>query len=370
MDAERAAWLRLVLSTGLGRRRARRLLAAFGSARAVLQADTPAIEAVAGAAAAEALRQPPADWPRAADDAARWLAADSRRSLVLLGEADYPALLLQTADPPLLLFTEGRRDLLQARSVAIVGSRQATPGGRETAREFAGALSGAGWTVVSGLAEGIDGAAHEGALDRPGSTVAVVGTGLDLVYPPQHSGLARRIAEQGVVISEYVLGTPPRAEHFPARNRLIAGLARGTVVVEAALRSGSLITARLAAEMGRDVFAVPGSIRARSAEGCHALLRDGAVLATSADDVLAELQGLGATRTTPAAADDVEPTPAEASDGDPLLAALGHDPVTLDALVARTGEAAGRLSVRLLELELEGRVARLPGGLFQRQDRA
>lgn len=355
---ELAAWLRLLGTPQIGAVTARRLLAAFGDPRALFDAGPSAWAEVAGDATAAALRQPPDLLPALADATWRWLDAASAEPHHLLTLADpaYPAALLQTADPPLLLYAIGRVDLLQAPSIAVVGSRNPTPQGAENARAFAAAFSRAGLTVVSGLALGIDGAAHEGALSGPGSTIAVVGTGLDRVYPKRHLGLARRIAAEGLLVSEYPLGTPPLAGNFPRRNRLIAGLTRGTLVVEAALQSGSLITARLAVEAGRDVFAIPGSIHAPQARGCHALIKQGAKLVDAAADVLEELRVAPA----PAAA---APAPRPA---DPLLEALGHDPVTLDALSARLGESPAALSVRLLELELSGDVARLPGQLFQR----
>jgi DNA processing protein len=249
------------------------------------------------------------------------------------------------------------------RAVAIVGSRNPTPQGLLNARAFARALAEAGVTVVSGLALGIDGAAHQGALDGAAAdalaTIAVVGTGLDRVYPKRHLELAHRIAERGMILSEYPLGTPPLPGNFPRRNRLIAALGQGTLVVEAALESGSLITARLAAEQGREVFAIPGSIHSPQSRGCHALLRQGAKLVESAQDVLEDLRFVLPSAPAPALAE-------EAEGEDPLLHALGFDPVGLDALIARTGIPAPLLQAQLLELELAGRVARLPGGLFQR----
>jgi DNA processing protein len=259
---------------------------------------------------------------------------------------------------------QGGAEFLSRRSLAIVGSRNASAQGVDNARAFAAHLSRQGWTIVSGLAFGIDGAAHEGGLQGPGSTVAVVGTGLDRVYPARHRALAHRIAEAGVLVSEFAPGTPPLASNFPMRNRIIAGLARGTLVVEAALQSGSLITARQAADYGREVFAVPGSIHSPLSRGCHALIRQGAKLVESAEDILVELQGHAAV------AEDGTAEPAPAGRSDPVLQALGHDPATLDALCARTGWSAQALSARLLELELEDRVARLPGGLYQRRSRA
>ena len=252
-------------------------------------------------------------------------------------------------------------ELLQRPAIAIVGSRNPTAQGRDNAKAFATALSGAGLTIVSGLALGVDGAAHEGALDGPGSTIAVVGTGLDRVYPRAHHTLAHRIAREGLMLSEYALGMPPLAANFPLRNRIIAGVSQGVLVVEAALQSGSLITARLAAEAGREVFAIPGSIHAPQSRGCHALIKQGAKLVDSAQDIQEELQfGHQGPGETP------QPPTAERGQGDPLLEAMGYDPVSLDALVARTGSPPHELNARLLDLELSGRVARLPGQLFQR----
>ena len=245
--------------------------------------------------------------------------------------------------------------------MAIVGSRQPTPAGRENAQRIARQLSLHGVTVVSGLAAGVDGAAHEGALEGPGGTIAVVGTGLDEVYPPRHAGLAHRIVEHGLLLSEFPLGTPPLPQHFPMRNRIIAGLTRATLVVEAALRSGSLITARQAVEAGREVFALPGSVNSAQSRGCHALIKQGATLVEGAEDILTELQALPQPVIAPAAAPMPEPVAESA-----LLQALGHDPATLDALLARTGLPVSQLNAQLLELELAGAVARLPGGLFQR----
>ncbi len=280
-----------------------------------------------------------------------------------MGDPDYPPLLLQTADPPLLLYVQGAPALLAAPSVAVVGSRNPTAQGADNARAFAAALSAQGLVVVSGLALGIDGAAHAGALEGGVGTLAVVGTGLDRVYPARHRELAHRIAaagERGALVSEYAPGTPALPAHFPQRNRIIAGLTLGTLVVEAALRSGSLITARLAAEAGRDVFAVPGSIHAPQSRGCHALIQQGAQLVQSAADIIDALHLARASSRPP------ESAPASAGAGDPILEALGHDPVTLDALIARTGWPAHELAARLLELELKGLAARLPGGLYQR----
>lgn len=359
---ELAAWLRLLETPDVGRATARRLLAAFGSPQAVLRAGIAARTAVAGGAAAKALAEPAAGHAALLKDTLTWLGADGGppRHIVTLGDPDYPAMLLETADPPLLLYAAGRIELLRADSLAIVGSRHATPQGRENAGAFAAQLGNAGLTIVSGLALGIDGAAHAGAVDTTGGTVAVVGTGLDQVYPRRHAELAGRIAEHGLIVGEYALGTPPLPPHFPQRNRIIAGLTRGTLVVEANLQSGSLITARLAVEAGREVFAIPGSIHAPQSRGCHALIKQGAKLVETAQDVLEELGMSSAAPPMPA--DDAAKEP-------PLLEAMGHDPIGLDELVARTGWSAAELNARLLDLELAGRVARLPGQRFQRLGR-
>jgi DNA processing protein len=363
-DDDLDAWLRLLLSPGIGRDTARRLLAAFGSPQAIVDAAPAARRALLPPGQTDTLADPPPDWPAQAQATARWLDGDGERHVVTLGDALYPASLLDTADPPLLLFLHGRAELLARPSIAVVGSRNPTPQGRENAQAFASHLSRAGWTVVSGLALGIDGAAHEGALAGDGSTIAVLGTGVDRIYPARHEALARRIAENGLLVSEFPLGTPPLAPNFPMRNRLIAGMSSGTLVVEAAVQSGSLITARLAVEAGRDVFAIPGSIHSPLSRGCHALIKQGAKLVETGDDVLAELRP--APRRAAAAASATSPDTVGEPTRDPVLDALGHDPATLDAIGARTGWPAAELAARLLELELEGRVRRLPGGLFQR----
>ena len=362
--AELAAWLRLTLAPGLGSRAARQLLKTFGLPAAILEQDVATLTQVVEQGAASALRREPPHFEQHIDATLHWLRQDpAQRALVTLGDPEYPAALLQIEDPPLLLYRQGR-PLTEARTaLAMVGSRNPTAQGLQNARQFARALAGRGLTIVSGLALGIDGAAHEGALEGAPAdamaTIAIVGTGLDRVYPARHRDLAHRIARRGALVSEYPIGTPPLQENFPRRNRLISGLSQGTLVVEAALQSGSLITARMAAEQGREVFAIPGSIHSPQARGCHALLRQGAKLAESAQDVLEEL------RLAPVAPRGDDEEPAEGEDH-PLLAALGYDPVGLDALIARTGIPAPQLQATLLELELAGQVARLPGGLFQR----
>ena len=361
---ELGAWLRLVETPEIGLESARRLLAAFGSPQAAVAASTAARREVVGADKALALATLPDTLAALLDTTIAWLRADAsgERRVIALGDPLYPAALLDIADPPLLLYAQGHAGLLQANALAVVGSRNPTPQGTENARAFSAHLSAAGLTIVSGMALGIDAAAHTGALEGAASTVAVVGTGLDIVYPRRNLALAHRIADKGLIVSEYSLGTPSMAQNFPRRNRIIAGLARGTLVVEAALKSGSLITARLANEGGREVFAIPGSIHSPQSRGCHALIKQGAKLVETAQDILDELR-LPARAAGPVTATAARPG---APDADPLLDALGHDPATLDALIARTGLGAAELSARLLGLELEGRVARLPGQLFQR----
>ncbi len=361
---ELAAWLRLLLTPGVGLDSARKLLAAFGLPEAVFAQPASAWQAVVGTRASHALEQPPEDLEAQVDRAQSWLTEGTDRHILTLGDPLYPADLLQLADPPVLLYVLGNVQALHhPRRLAIVGSRNPTPQGEANARQFAQALGRAEVCVVSGLALGIDGAAHEGALLGGAPTVAVVGTGLDRVYPKRHLALAHRIAMQGAIVSEYPLGTPPLPAHFPQRNRIIAGLSQGTLVVEAAVQSGSLITARMAVEQGREVFAIPGSIHAPQSRGCHALIRQGAKLVESAQDILEDLHFA-----PPASAeDDAMPDRLPGSNEDSLLKAMGHDPVSLDALQARTGLDTAHLQARLLELELSGEVARLPGGLLQRQ---
>jgi DNA processing protein len=362
---ELAAWLRLVLTPGVGRGTARRLLAAFGLPDRLYTQTADALGAVLPTNQVNAILAEPPGWPELVERTWSWLGeADDRRVLTLADPA-YPPSLLETEDPPLLLYAQGQPWAQWPRAIAVVGSRNPTPQGLINSREFSRAFAQAGFTVVSGLALGVDGAAHEGALEGAAAdqlaTVAVVGTGLDRVYPSRHLDLAHRIARRGLLLSEYPLGTPPLAENFPQRNRIISALAQGTLVVEAALQSGSLITARMAAEQGRDVFAIPGSIHSPQARGCHALLKQGAKLVETAQDVLEELAPSAAA--APVVAPDAMPLDAASSE---LLEALGFDPVGLDALVARTGIAASTLQGQLLEHELAGRVARLPGGLYQR----
>ena len=373
-------WLRLSLTPGVGPDAARRLLAAFGQPHAIWAQSDAALRQIISAQQASALQQPPLGWPELADETWQWLQAPTDhgigRAVVTLGDADYPAALLEIPDPPLMLYAMGQIGALGGlkvtQSVAMVGSRNPTPQGQINAREFARSLAASGLTVISGMALGVDGAAHEGALlGAHGAmlpTIAVVGTGLDRVYPRQHRELAHQIAQRGLIISEYPLGTPPLAPNFPRRNRLISGLSQATLVVEAALLSGSLITAKQALEQGRDVMAIPGSIHSAQSKGCHLLIKQGAKLVESAQDVLEELRLPDAVRQVALALEGDEPQGSTVNDSpeDALLCAMGHDPVSLDALQARCGWSTAQLQARLLELELLGQVGRLPGGLFQR----
>ena len=377
-DAETLAWLRLLLTPGLGRGTARRLLARAGSAGQIWQLPATIWRECASEAQTQALAALPEQWEQHCERLQRWLAepaAGSFHAMVPLGHDQYPEALLQTEDPPLLLFVQGPVALQQSgqpwfpypQSLAMVGSRNPSAQGVINAREMAQALAEQGLCIVSGLARGIDAAAHEGALKASRSddsplTIAVVGTGLDQVYPRAHTALAQQIAQRGLVISEYPLGSEPLPRHFPQRNRIISGLSQGTLVVEAALKSGSLITARLASEQGREVFAIPGSIHAPQAKGCHALLRQGAKLVETAEDVLEELQGIK----QPKALINKKQSAIKTEAKHPLLTALGYDPMSLDALMNRTGWDAAQLQAQLMELELDGQIARLPGGMYQR----
>ncbi|MES2927272.1 MAG: DNA-processing protein DprA [Pseudomonadota bacterium] len=387
---ELGAWLRLTLSPGVGNGAARRLLARFGLPQDIFRQPESALQHCVTLAQAKALCTVPSGWEALLETTWHWLeGADPQgpaRAVITLGDARYPQSLLDTEDPPLLMYLMGAARLVAqnpfptARCLAVVGSRNPTAQGADNARLFSRALRGAGFTIVSGLALGVDAAAHEGALDVSSdpfaeatpATIAVVGTGLDRVYPRKNLDLAHRIAAHGVLVSEYPLGTPPLAANFPKRNRIISGLSQGTLVVEAALASGSLITARMAAEQGREVFAIPGSIHAPQSRGCHALIRQGAKLVESAQDVLEELRmppaaGKQSASSGAAVLDEEGSTDIDTRQTEsPLLQALGFDPMGVDALVARTGMDAASLQVELLELELDGQVARLPGGLYQR----
>ena len=351
------AWLRLVLTPGLGPAAQRKLLRAFRGPREALEAAPTELVRATGEAAALALRAG-AD-AKLVQRSIEWLQEPGNHLLTLADER-YPRTLLETADPPLLLFVKGRVELLNQTALAVVGSRTATPSGARDAEAFAQVLSDAGLTIISGLALGIDSAAHRGGLSGASSSVAVVGTGLDKVYPARNRELAHRLAIEGALVSEFPLGTPPLAANFPRRNRVISGLARGCLVVEAALRSGSLITARQASEQGREVFAVPGSIHSPLSKGCHWLIKQGAKLVETAQDVLEELGMVAAS----ARAENEGPPlqPHESA----LLTAMGFEPVDLDTIYQRAHLAPDAASAILLKLELDGYLSWLPGGLLQR----
>lgn len=353
-------WLRLCLVPGIGPERQRVLLAAFGLPGRIFSAGQSSVAQVIGGKLASLLLKH--DNSAQIEAALHW-AAEAGNSILTLADAAYPQALLQIADPPSLIYAKGDISLLNAPALAIVGSRTATPQGEANATAFAQSFSAAGLIVISGLALGIDAAAHRGALKGSGGTIAVVGTGADRIYPARNAALAREIARHGVVISEFPLGTPPAAHNFPRRNRLISGLARGVLVVEAAVDSGSLTTARLAAEQGREVFAIPGSIHSPTARGCHQLIKQGAKLVESAQDVLEELRW----SVRVPVADASSPARAEEDDeAGRLLRQMGFDPVDPDQLALRAGLTADALFAILTVLELDGRVARLAGGRFQR----
>jgi DNA processing protein len=362
IDARVEAWASLQLVPGLGTRTLVDLLKHFGGAPELLAASRQTLARLVSPEIANAIERGPD--PARLEETLAWLREPGRR-LLAWDDDEYPRALLTIPDPPPVLCYSGRTELLNRQALAIVGSRNATPQGVEHAEAFAGALSAAGLTIVSGLAVGIDAAAHRGGLSGAGASIAVIGTGPDKVYPPSNRDLARRLEQEGGVLSEFALGTPPLPENFPRRNRVISALARGVLVVEAALNSGSLITARFAAEQGREVFAVPGSIHSPFSRGPHRLIRDGAKLVETAQDVLEEL-GLGEAQVPfrPDAAVVIDPQKPAGK----VLAALGHDPAGIDVLARRTGLPAEVITVALVELEMSGRVATLAGGLYQRRD--
>jgi len=348
-----AAWIELSLVPGLGGSRFRSLLSAFGLPARVLAATRSQLCRVVPEAIAASIldrnRGPEIE------RAVRW-AEEPKHAVLTLADAAYPKSLLETPDPPPLLYVAGNTELLSSPALAVVGSRNATPQGLKNAHAFAHAFSDAGLAIVSGLAIGVDSAAHRGGLEGRASTIAVLGTGIDVTYPRRNGPLADEIRERGALVSEFPLGAGPHAGNFPRRNRLISGLAKGCLVVEAALESGSLITARLAADQGREVFAIPGSIHSPLTKGCHALIKQGAKLVESAQDVLEEL---GVSARAPASAPD-------SGAAHELLDKMGFDPCDIDELVGRSGLPAEVVSATLLRLELDGKIAGLPGGLYQR----
>lgn len=371
MDEETEGWIRLAAAPGLPIREALGLVEKLGTAARVAGAGDRTLAAHGVAAEViEGLAKPD---PESMARLREWVDQPNHH-LVTRASPDFPPLLAEIPDAPLVLYVTGDPGCLLLPQLAVVGSRNPTRGGERTAFRFAAHLARAGLSITSGMASGIDTAAHEGALSVGGSTIAVLGTGVDRVYPAANRDLAHRIAATGAIVSEFPLGSSPLAWHFPRRNRIISGLALGTLVVEAARRSGSLITARLASEQGREIFAIPGSIHNALARGCHRLIRDGARLVESADDIFGELAPLtGALRDslehTDADPDSVEsaaPSRARDADYDKLLQVLSWDPVDMDTLVEHSGLTIDQLSSMLLILELEGEVETLPGGKFSR----
>lgn len=374
-----ANWLRLMQIPGVGPDTARRLLSAFGLPENILSAGFSALQKVAPERIAYAIVDTPsAQDQEQIDRAIEWATQDGNRILTL-ADADYPPALLDISDPPILLYAKGNINLLANASLAVVGSRNATAQGISNAEKFSEALAHAGLTIISGMALGIDTAAHQGALlackkGTIASTIAVIGTGADLVYPARNRKLAHQIAETGCIISEHPLGTPAIASNFPRRNRIISGLARGVLVIEAALQSGSLITARMAAEQGREVFAIPGSIHSPLSKGCHQLIKQGAKLVESAQDILEELKyevppSAKANDTIEAATEKASSNAQSDNAAHTILQAMGFDPVTPDALAQRCQLDIAVLNAKLLVLELDGDVEQLSGGLYQRLSR-
>ncbi|MES2106192.1 MAG: DNA-processing protein DprA [Pseudomonadota bacterium] len=360
-SAELADWIRLEQTPGVGQETARKLLSAFGLPAQIFTAGFPALRSVVPDRIALALSQPVTGQIQAQiASTLEWCGQTGNQALTL-GDAAYPQSLLNIPDPPIILYVKGRAALLEASAMAVVGSRNATAQGVDNAEKFSESLSRAGWTIVSGLAAGIDAAAHQGGLRGPGSTIAVIGTGADIVYPARNRGLAHLIADGGCIVSEYPLGMPAIAANFPRRNRIISGLAKGVLVVEAAAQSGSLITARMAAEQGREVFAIPGSIHSPLAKGCHLLIKQGAKLVESAQDILDELL-IGPAR--PVGKVTAPALPANADD--PLLSLMGYDPVHIETLALRSGLDMAALNAQLLNLELDGAIEQLPGANYRR----
>jgi len=354
VDVSLKTWLALSLTRGLGSENTRRLLREFGSPEAIFSASVSSLKNFVKHDLASSISKGIDDEVLSATLV--WL-EDNNNHIVTLADSEYPQALLNIPDPPILIYVKGRLDLLNKTAMAVVGSRNATPQGTSNAEAFSRSLSNEGLCIISGLAHGIDSAAHRGALQGKGSSIAIVGTGLDKVYPAANRDLAHELAQHGALISEFPIGTPPLAANFPRRNRLISGLSLGCLVVEASLQSGSLITARLALEQGRDVFAIPGSIHAPQSKGCHALLKQGAKLVETARDILEELDMSPNALVHPIDSEDSEVA---------LFEHLGFDPVDMETLSARSGLTVSQLSAMLLTLELDGRICALPGGLYQR----
>ena len=358
LDATLASWLRLTLIPGIGGETQRRLLSAFGLPEQIFAAGYSALRGVIGDRLAGLLLE--TDNRSGVDAVLAW-AEKENHSLLTLNATDYPRALLELADPPSILYVNGRQELLQRPALAIVGSRNPTPQGIQNAECFADALARTGLVIASGMALGVDTAAHRATLAAGGDTVAFIGTGIDRVYPSRNRDLALSLSAYGCIVSEFPLGTPAIASNFPRRNRLISGIAQGTLVVEASIDSGSLITARLAADQGREVFAIPGSIHSPQSRGCHKLIKQGAKLVETVQDVLDELAWLGSPALASASAYQAGETAP-----DTLLEQIGFDPCSIDLLAERSGLTIEALSARLLQMEFEGLLAQLPGGIVQR----
>ncbi len=349
-------WLRLTLIPGVGGETQRRLLSVFGLPEAIFSASRSSLRQIVSDKTLDLLLA--TDNAARVDEALRWAEAPGQH-IITLADPDYPQSLLEIPDPPTLLYVRGRRELLNRPALAVVGSRSPTAQGCQNAEAFAAALAEAGLCIASGLALGIDAAAHRGALSVNGDTVAFIGTGIDRIYPARNRDLAIDVATRGTIVSEFPIGTPVSAANFPRRNRLISGFSLGVLVVEAAIESGSLITSRLAGEQGREVFAIPGSIHSPQSRGCHKLIKQGAKLVETAQDVLEELHWASSPGR------HQHPVLTSSSAASPLLSVMGFDPLSIEQLTRISGLGIEDLSVALLQLELEGRVASLPGGRYQ-----
>jgi DNA processing protein len=363
------AWLVLALASGVRGPVLRTLLDRFGDAKSIVAASPRDLRSAG--LTERSVRDITHPDSHKLGLCEHWLSAPNHHAVTWV-DSLYPILLTEIRDPPPLLFVRGNPETLNLPQFAIVGSRNATPGGRETARQFAHHLSQGGFCITSGLALGIDAAAHRGALDAGNSTIAVFGTGLDEVYPHRHEALAHEIETSGALVAEFPPESPARRAQFPQRNRIISGMTVGTLVVEAGLRSGALITARLAGEQGREVFAIPGSIHNPMAKGCHRLIRSGAKLVETSSDIMEELPGILGSL-VPAVEQNTAPAPdADRTEIDPeyqrLLTLMGWDPVTVDSLVKRSGLTAEEVSSMILILELDGRIDSLTGGRYLQRE--
>lgn len=357
---EVSAWVALTQIQGLGHTKIYQLLKKFGSPNNVLSASTSQLKEIVSDSVAKKIHQGIQE--EAGQTTLSWLEKDGNH-IITLADDEYPQRLLEIADPPAVLYAIGDLQWLNHPSIAIVGSRNATPQGEKNAHSFAHEMCNQGLCIVSGMALGIDGAAHRGAIKSTGATIAVVGTGVDIVYPAKHRELAHQIAERGLIISEFPLGTPSKAQNFPRRNRIISGLSSGCLVVEANIKSGSLITARQAAEQGREVFAIPGSIHSPVSKGCHQLIKQGAKLVESAQDILEEIKNIVPEHDPFGSTAQMGSKPLETST---LLDLMGFEAISFETLLTSSALTTEALSSMLMLLELEGKVTTVPGGNYQR----